>query len=147
MQDISGFGLQIRVVASKTFPAGFTITEFPDDTDPFDLPDLQIADAAMGLNGDMVTWSTAAPISFALSVIPDTDGHKNLSVLYEANRPAKGKRPAKDVITVVGVYPDGKVITLSPGVITSGLPGKGVASAGRYKTPTYNFRFENKAGV
>lgn len=147
MQDIAGFGLSIRVIASKTFPAGFTVNQFADDADPFDLPDLQINDAAMGLNGDMVTWSTAAPISFALSVIPNTEDDKNLQVVYEANRAARGKKPAKDVITIVGVYPDGSTVTLINGIIFSATPGKSVASAGRLKSKTYNFRFENKAST
>lgn len=147
MQDVAGFGLSVRVIASKTFPAGFTVTAFADDADPFDLPELQINDAANGLNGDMVTWSTSAPIPFAMSVIPNSEDDKNLAVLYEANRAARGKRPAKDIITVVGMYPDGSTITLFPGIIFSATPGRSVASAGRLKSKTYNFRFENKAST
>lgn len=142
MQDSSGFGLSVRVIASKTFPAGFTITEFPDDIDPFDLPALQINDAAMGLNGDLIYWSKANPLAFTLGVIPKSEGDKNMAVLFEANRPARGKRPAKDIISVVGVYPDGSVITLSKGIIFDGLPGNSVAGSGRMKSKPYNFRFE-----
>lgn len=147
MNDVSGFGLQVRVIASKTFPLGFTITEFPSDADPFDLPALQINDAEMGLNGDLITWSRANPLPLTLAVIPESDAHKNMAVLFEANRPARGKRPAKDIITVVGVYPNGSTITLSKGVIFDGLPGKPVAQTGRMKTIPYNFRFEQMARV
>jgi len=147
MQDIAGFGLQVRVIASKTFPAGFTVTAFADDADPFDLPTLQINDAAMGLNGDMVTWSTANPIPLAIAVIPKSDDDKNLAVVFEANRAARGKKPAKDVITIVGIYPDGSTITLSPGIVYDGLPGNAVASAGRLKSKVYNFRFEGMSRV
>ncbi|HAW0896329.1 TPA: hypothetical protein JLK53_004046 [Escherichia coli] len=147
MQDVAGFGLQVRLIASKSYPSGFTITEFADDADPFDLPALQINDAGMGLNGDMVVWSKANPISFALAVIPKSEADKNLSVVFEANRAARGKKPAKDVITVVGIYPDGSTITLTPGVIYDGLPGNSVASAGRYKSKVFNFRFEGMSRV
>jgi len=147
MQDVAGFGLSVRVIASKTFPAGFTVTAFADDADPFDLPELQINDAANGLNGDMISWSTSAPIPFAMSVIPNSEDDKNLAVLYEANRAARGKRPAKDIITVVGMYPDGSTITLFPGIIFSATPGRSVGSSGRLKSKTYNFRFENKAST
>lgn len=147
MQDVAGFGLQVRITASKTFPTGFTVTEFPDDIDPFDLPALQINDAAMGLNGDLIVWSKANPLAFTLGLIPGTDSQKNMAVLFEANRPARGKRPAKDIITIVGIYPDGSSITLSKGIIFDGLPGKSVASAGRYKSVPYNFRFEQMARV
>lgn len=147
MQDVSGFGFQLRLIASKTFPLGFTITEFSDDADPFDLPALQIADAAMGLNGDLITWSKANPLPAVVSVIPESEAHKNMAVLFEANRPARGKRPAKDVITLVGIYPNGSSITLSKGIIFDGLPGKPVASSGRLKTIPYNFRFEQMVRV
>ncbi|EKY3117293.1 phage tail fiber protein [Cronobacter turicensis] len=147
MQDVAGFGLQARLIASKTFPSGFTITAFADDADPFDLPALQINDAAMGLNGDMVVWSKANPISISLAVIPGSDDDKNMAVVFEANRAARGKRPAKDVITLVGIYPNGSTITLTPGVVFDGLPGNSVASAGRLKTKVYNFRFEGMSRV
>lgn len=117
MQDTAGFGLQVRVIASKTYPSGFTVTEFADDADPFDLPTLQINDAAMGLNGDMIHWSKANPIPLAIAVIPGGEDDKNLAVVFEANRAARGKRPAKDTITIVGTYPNGSTITLTPGII------------------------------
>lgn len=142
MQDVSGFGLQVRIIASNTFPQGFTLTEFADDTDPFDLPELQIADSAMGLNGDLVVWTLPNPVAITLGVIPKSEGDKNLAVLFEANRPARGKRPARDIITMVGMYPDGSTITLSSGKLFSGLPGNSVASAGRFKSKPYAFRFE-----
>lgn len=147
MQDVSGFGFQVRLIASKTFPAGFTITAFADDADPFDLPTLQINDAAMGLNGDMVTWTFHAPVPSVINVIPKSDDDKNLAVLFEANRSARGKRPARDIITLVGVYADGSTVTLSKGVCYSGIPANSIASAGRYKSKPYEFRFEQMAKV
>lgn len=141
--DISGFGISVEVKASETFPSGFTVTEFSDDADPFDLPSLQIADKAMGLNGDLITWSKANPVMFTLNVLPNSEADKNLTALLDANRVAKGKTSAADVITVTGVYPDGKTITLSEGRITDGMPGIGIASAGRMKTNAYQFVFES----
>lgn len=140
--DISGFGLQIQVVASVTFPSGFTVSQFADDGDPFDLPSIQIADKAMGLNGDMITWSKANPLTVTLNVVPNSDDDKNLGILFDANRVARGKQSARDVITMTGIYPDGSTITLTPGVITDGMPGNAVASSGRMKSKAYIFAFE-----
>lgn len=147
MQDISGFGFQIRLIASKTFPAGFPLTAFADDADPFDLPTLQINDAAMGLNGDMVTWTFHTPVPCIVNLIPKSDDDKNMAVLFEANRAARGKRPARDIITLVGVYPDGSTVTLSSGVCFSSIPSNSIASAGRFKSKPYEFRFEQMAKV
>ena len=51
-EDISGQGLEINLVASKVFPGGLIINQFADDADPLDFSSIQIADDAMGLNGD-----------------------------------------------------------------------------------------------
>lgn len=147
MQDISGFGLQVRIVASETYPSGFTVTQFADDSDPFDSPSQQIKDKAMGVNGDLVVWSKANPINTTLNIIPNTEDDKNLAILYEANRVARGKKNVHDVITMTAIYPDGSQKTLSNGALTDGVPGNSVASAGRLKSKPYAFTFENITGA
>lgn len=141
--DISAFGLQVQVKASNTFPAGFTVTEFADDSDPFDIPSLTILESAMGMNGDLVTWSKANPLIINIAVIPGSDDDRNLAALFEQNRVGKGKNGARDVITMTGIYPSERTITLSNGKISAGMPGEGVASAGRMKSKVYSFVFEN----
>jgi len=145
MADISGNGMEISVKGSVTFPSGFSVTSFADDSDPFDIPEIQIADTAMGVNGDLVSWSTPAPIVFSLSIIPNSEDDKNLAILFEQNRAAKNKKSAKDIVTITGIYPDGSKITLNNGVITNGSVGNSVASAGRLKSKTYTFAFQSKS--
>lgn len=143
--NISGFGLIVNILASNTFPVGLLLTEFADDSDPFDIPSLQIADKAMGLNGDLITWSKANPILITLNVIPQSVSDLNLAILLEANRVGRGKTGARDIITMTGIYPNGSPIILTNGAITDGIPGSPVASSGRLKSKTYQFAFENKA--
>lgn len=143
MQNISGFGLSAQINASVTFPNGFTLTEFADDTDPLDSPDIQIADKAFGLNGDMVVWSRPAGIEVTFGVIPRSQGDQNLAVLAEANRVAKNKRGARDVVGIVWTYPDGMIVNCSPGVMITGAIIPQVSNAGRIKTRLYHFVFEN----
>lgn len=143
MTDISAFGLRVQVVASVTFPAGITLTEFADDADPFDLPSIQQVDKAMGLNGDLVTWSKASPINVTLNLVPGGADDQNMSALAASNRVGKGKNSAQDVITITAVYPSGRVVTLTQGKLTDAMPGNSVASAGRLKSKAYAFTFEN----
>ena len=143
MQDISVFGIRVQVVASQTFPAGINITQFADDADPFDAPSMQIRDKAMGVNGDLISWSKANPIPVTLNVVPNSDDDKNLSVLFEANRVGKGKQGARDVISITAVYPDGRTASFSQGVITDGQPANSAQSSGRMKSKAYAFAFEN----
>lgn len=147
MENISGFGFQVNIIASNTFPTGFNVTEFADDADPFDIPSIQISDTAMGLNGDQITWSKANPIKITLSVIPGGVNDTALSILLEANRVSRGKSGAQDVITMTGIYPTGNFITLINGVITDGMPGNAVSSEGRLKSKSYVFSFESKVSA
>lgn len=145
--DISGFGLIVTVIASVTFPAGFQVTQFADDSDPLDMASIQIADKAMGLNGDMVTWARAVPLPAVLAVIPGSEDDVNLSILAEANRVGKGKAAVGDIITMNVLYPDGTTTTLIKGKMTDAMFGKSVASAGRMKSKPYVFAFQNKIGA
>ncbi len=38
MQNISGYGILVNILASKTFPVGLLINQFADDSDPLDVP-------------------------------------------------------------------------------------------------------------
>lgn len=146
-QDISGQGLAINIVASKTFPAGFIVNQFADDADPLDIADIQLAETAMGLNGDLISWNTANPIPMVINLIPGSDDDINLGILAEANRVGRGKISAKDKITVNIIYPDGNITTLTDGKMTNAPTSNSVASAGRKKSKTYTFAFENKVGA
>ena len=141
--DISGFGVRVNLTASETFPSGLEITSLADDADPIDLPSVQLRDKAMGVNGDLVAWSKANPIMLTLAVIPNTDDDANLEILALSNRAAKGRRAVQDAITATVTYPDGRTKRLLRGVVTDGYLGHGVASAGRLKTKSYIFAFED----
>jgi hypothetical protein len=144
MTDISGFGALVNIKASNTFPQGFVVSQFADDADPFDIPSVQIADTAMGLNGDLISWSRANPIKITINLVPGSEDDRNMAILFEANRVGKGKQGARDEITVVAVYPNEGTLTLTAGVITDGPPGGSIGSSGRLKTNAYMFSFENK---
>src|SRR5579859_2581163 len=134
MQNVSGFGSRVTIVASNTFPQGIDITAFSEDADPFDLPDVVVGASAMGPNGDLITWSSATMTALTVNVIPGSDDDKNLQVLFQANAPGRGRQPANDVITATCIYPDGSGVILTPGVVISGMPGSSIAGSGRQKT-------------
>lgn len=141
MSDISGFGLRITIIASVMFPAGITITQFADDADPLESPSQQLADVGLGLNGHMVSWRTPQVIPVTFNLLPNTSDDRNMRILAEANMVSEGKPSTNDVITMTIYYPSGEVRILSGGVITDGMIGNSVASAGRLKTKPYVFKF------
>lgn len=147
MFDVSGTGFSLTVKFSNTFPAGFQITEFADDADPWDAPSVQIAAPSMNVNGYLIRASSPQPIARTINVIPGSDADKNLSIALEANRVGLGKRSARDVVTVVASWPDGSTETLSEGFMSDGMSGKSLASAGRIKSRSYAFAFQDYAAT
>ena len=142
MEEISVFGLAANIVASNTFPNGFVVTAFADDADPLNSGDLEVADTAMGPNGDGLTWSRPMMVDCSISVIPQSQDDLNLQALVDANRVAKGKSSARDIIGIVWTYPNGTTVTLSSGKLVSGPVVPSGTSGGRMKSKTYLFRFE-----
>lgn len=143
MLNISGFALSALVSASATFPNGVVVKAFGDDADPLDSPDFAAADTAMGLNGDLIVWTRPSGIELALAVIPTSEDDINLETLLNANRVGKNKSGARDTVNIVITYPNGTRVTASQGVIVLGPVMMSVASAGRFKTRVYRFRFES----
>ncbi len=147
MQDITGFGSVVNIIASSTFPVGLPITQFSDDTDAIDFPSIRISDTAMGVNGELIKWSKANKLPVTISVIPGSIDDYNLEILANNNRVAKGKSNARDIITLTVAYPDNSTVTFTNGVITDAMFGKSFSSEGRLKTKVYVFEFENKIGA
>lgn len=128
-QDISGFGVVINIVASNTFPAGLTITQLADDTDPVDFAAIPIADKAMGANGDLLVWAKATPLPMVLAVVAGSQDDHNLEILANANRVAQGKVSAADVISATVIYPNGSFKNFFGGRITEAPFGKSIAGS------------------
>lgn len=143
-QDITGFNTVVNLIASTTYPISLVISQFADDADPLDFASVQIADAAMGVNGDLIVWSKAVKLPMVLNVIPGGIDDINLGILADANRVGQGKNSARDIITATIIYPDGSTVILKGGIITDAMFGKSVASAGRLKTKSYAFTFQTK---
>lgn len=147
MLNISGVGLQLWLVASVTFPVGVPLTQFADDADALNSADITIGDTGMGLNGDLLVWAKAVAIPVKIGVIPDSIDDTNMAILFNANRVAKNKASAGDILTLICVYPDGTVITFNNGLLTQGPATSNVLSAGRLKSKEYTMMFENVSGI
>lgn len=146
VQDVSAFGTLVNIRASNTFPAGFTLTQWADDADPVDSPNVKIGDAAVGVNGDLIVWSKGVPLPMTVNCVPGSDDDRNMQILWESNRVGQGKLSARDIITATIIYPNGTQVTLDTGKIIGGPAAGSVAGAGRLKTKQYDFVFQNRSG-
>lgn len=147
MENISANGLTVILSAVPSFPM-LVLTQWADDTDPLDLPEIEITGAAMGVNGDLVTWSSPKPLELVLSVIPGTTDDKNLNILFNLNRAGKLKPSTNDIVNLTFIYAGTiagatRRVTLIGGRCSAYQPATGAASSGRKKSKTYKFIFEN----
>ena len=141
MADISGFGVSISISASKTTRIPVPLTNLPKDKDPISVSDNVIGSSETGVNGEVISWSTNNPIELSLAVIPNSASDQILSTIGQANRPALGKLPAGDVITLSMIYPDGSTYTFTSGKMLSFAVAPGISGDGKLSTPEYKFSF------
>lgn len=144
MQDVSSIGVHVRLVASRTFPAGITFSAFPEDGDIGITGNTDIAGNASGVNGHLIVWSTVNGIEVNIPLIPNTPEESLMARLYEANRGSVNRFPKKDVITMTVTNPvTGVVQTYQNGAIKNGPVGNQYGLDGRIKTKVYGFVFED----
>ena len=141
--EISGFASGVFLTASLTFPSGIVLSQWPDDTDPLAVEADDFGDAAKGVNGELLRWVVANPISVTLSLIPGSLDEDNLQTLANANRPGRGKFIPYDTITLTSFDAQGNSFTYNNGIIISGGTGFSVSSNSRKATYSWGFLFES----
>lgn len=145
--NVSGFGSQINIVSTITFPYGFNIDQFPDDSDPIQVNDLTVKKFEMLLDGTILSYSVANPVELSISVVAGSTDDINLGVILSAARIQGQILSIPDMIIMVITYPDGAITTLSHGTILSGPPVRGISANGKIKTNTYKFAFGTSTTV
>ena len=142
--DVSSLGIKLMIIAAPTFPQGFVIDQWADDADPIEFDNIDIGNAAVGVNGDVIFWKKAVMIPMAVNVIPNSTGDQNLEIIQTVNRAAKNKVSVTDDITAVVTYPDGKTITLTGGIMINVPTATSASADGRLRTKRYTFVFSNR---
>ncbi len=141
--NASSFGVHIYLRASVSLPTGVILSHFPDDVDPISTPNVPIGTVRMGLNGDLITVSSPNAIVSTIGVITNSGSDEALNYIYSANRPASGKNPAGDAISLVAYLPNGASLSLSDGWMMDGPPVNTYLSSGAVQMNTYSVGFAN----
>lgn len=147
MFDISGFGTSISIVALKSFPVGFTVSDFADDIDPIVAEDVEPTGWELLYDGSVFTFDKAAPIKLTLGVIAGSQDDINLKILLQSRKASTKLLPFDDNTSAVITYPDGGRVILSNGALISGPLVDGIQSAGRKKGNAFSFVFGSFAGA
>lgn len=141
MNNVGTNGLYAYMIASKTMPVGFKISQFADDADSIQIHEAQTGEARLDLNGRIVSYAAAVPLTVTFAVIANSAEDQILAVIYNANRAAVTSKLAHDSINVVINFPNGGIRTLVKGRIISGVASSSAAADGRMPGNIYTFAF------
>lgn len=160
MIDISMQGASLVIRNSMLNGAKDVVLEFSDEGTPIDFPDMETVGYAMTMNGDLVTWTKPAPVTFRVTVIPGSSNDSALRRLLYAGHigGAQGKAINQQavhietaVLTVPSITNFGSNIgsgsmlrfTFKNGRMSGGQPAIGSNAEGKMSARTYNFVFES----
>ncbi|MND99921.1 hypothetical protein D3C81_527780 [compost metagenome] len=141
MENISTFGLSGYLIATRTLPIGILINRWADDVDSIAVTEATTGEAVLDLNGSVISWTVATPLTVALSVIPNTIDDDMLSIIYNSNRVSKTSPPVGDSINLVLRYPNGGVRVFTTGRVVSGPSSPTARAEGRMASNTYTYAF------
>lgn len=141
MENISTFGLSAYLTATRTLPVGFLLKSWADDVDSVQVTEAETGQSKLDLNGTVISWTVATPLTVALSVIPNSADDDILSVIYSANRVSKTTPPVGDMVNLVLRYPNGGVRVFTAGRVISGPSAPTARAEGRMSSNTYTYAF------
>lgn len=147
MDQIGNHGISVSLIATKTFPVGFTVSKLTDDVSPIEFSETQVADHEFLVDGSLFSYDTSAMISVKISVIPGTEDDQNLAALLAANKTSFSIGNLPDIMGMSIMYPNQPPIILSGGYMRTGMFGTSVSETGRGKGKQYEFVFANTSNV
>lgn len=158
MVDISMQGARLTLTV-PAITAGNIILEFSAEGTPIEFPDIETCGYEMTMNGELVTWTKPAPITWNVTVIPGTNSDVALrNLLYAGHVGGKKGRPIDQtyvrietaVLEVPSITTNGIVsaagslkFTFENGRLTGGPTAIGSNAEGKMSPRTYKFVFES----
>lgn len=147
MENISGLGLGITILALQSFPMGFSLSQFADDINPFEVEEIEPVGYDMLYDGSLFAFDKAAPVLLTIGLIAGTADDINCKVLLQARKASSGIIPLPDITSMVVTYGDGGRLLLSNGTILKGPLGDTIQASGRKKGNQYTFVFGSFNGA
>lgn len=147
MIDISGFGTGITIVATTSFPVGFTLSSFADDEDPLNVENTEVSGYEKLYDGSIFTYDKTSPLLLSVGVMPNTEDDINMKILMQMRKSSPQILPLPDTTSIVICYPDGGKVAMSNGTILSGPLADSLTAQGRKKGNVYHFVFGTFAGA
>lgn len=139
--------LDVSFAGSTITVAGRTISQFMDDANPVEFPDMEVTNIGMNFNGKMIRNAKAAACMMSLTVIPSSPDDVFLHGLLMKYHVQDGKNNAAQWETSltasisVGGNRAKKTWSFSGGTFVSGPGGPSASGDGKMQGRTYTFAF------
>lgn len=147
MNDVGTSGVMAYLIASKSMPIGFPILKFADDADSIAVHEAETGAAIIDLNGKVIGWTVATPITVSIGVIAGSTEDDLLNVIYNAGRVSQLTKIANDSINMVVRWPNGGIRTFMEGRMQSGPASPTGTADGRMAGNVYTFVFGDQASL
>jgi hypothetical protein len=147
MIDISAFGTGITIIATTSFPVGFTLSSFADDEDPLSVENTEVSGYEKLYDGSIFTYDKTSPLLLSVGVMPNTEDDQNLKILMQMRKSSPSILPLSDETSIVICYADGGKVAMGNGTILSGPLADSITSQGRKKGNVYHFVFGTFVGA
>ena len=139
--DVSFAGSTITV-------AGVKITQFMDDANPVDFPDVEVSSVGINCNGKMIRYAKPAPIMMSVTVIPGSSDDKQLWSKWRSyhledakNNQGTWTQSLTANISIGNTNAGQKTYAFSGGTFVSGPAGPSSSGDGKMQGRTYTFAF------
>jgi hypothetical protein len=147
MHDVSGFGTTVSILATQTFPIGFTASNFADDKDPLKIEEIEPTGYEFLIDGSLFLFDKSAAIKVQLSVVAGSADDINLKIMLQARKGTSSIINLPDVTTMTIAYGNGGAVAFTNGSIISGPLADSITQAARKAGNTYTFVFGSFAGA
>ena len=138
----------VSFAGSKITVAGITISNFMDDANPVEFPDVDVSGYGVNCNGVMIRWAKPNAVIMSVTVIPGSDEDAKLYRLWAKYRVQDGSYsdqwsvPLTASISIGNQQMTGKRnYSFAGGTMLSGPGGPTAHGDGKMNGRTYTFAF------
>lgn len=125
--------------------ANETITQFADDSAPFQVSNTAASHVQFDINGDFVKTSKWSPIEISISVIGGSEDDYKLWILLQQTKPQSNlsAEERRSLFRSSTFHINTREITLDDGMLIDGPDSLNVSQEGRITASTYTFSFKS----
>lgn len=138
----------VSFAGSTVTIAGITVSQFMDDANPVEFPDVEVSSVGVNCNGKMIRNAKPNIVTMSVTVIPGSNNDSALYELWKKYRVQDGKNnggqwetPLNASINIKTIGSRKSSYKFGGGTMVSGPGGPASTAEGKMQGRTYTFAF------